>query len=146
MRELGEGFVTLSLQSHQIAIRANAVREVLGARSWVPVPGARKDVPGIVAWGGRAIALVDLAHFQPGALPLAAGEQRARVVVTEGAGCTLALPVDQASEVWRSHHDNLQPRQVHDFQLSRQELVREGDLLPLFEPELLLARLQVELD
>ena len=66
------------------------------------------------------------------------------MVIAIASGCTLAVAADRVSEVWKTHDDNLQPRQLHDFEFSRFEVETDTGVLPLFEPELLLARLGVE--
>ena len=49
---------------------------------------------------------------------------------------------DRVSEVWKTHDDNLKPRQLSDFSLARTEAVIEEVVLPLLDPELLLARMR----
>jgi chemotaxis signal transduction protein len=144
VREVGATLVSVGVQSLEVAIRAEFVREVLGARSWVQLPGAREEVPGVVVWGGRAVALVDLARFQTGLMVLGPSDVRSRLVIIVSAGSTLALPADRVSEVWKTHEDNVCARQLRGFELARSEVVTEDRVLPLFEPELLLQRLGVQ--
>lgn len=143
MREVGTALLTVGVQSLDVAVRADLVREVAGARQWVPLPGARGEVPGVVVWAGRAVAVIDLARFQPGLAPLAEGEARPRLVIVACGGSTLALPADRVSEVWKVHDDKVAPRHVSDFPLAGAEIVFEDRVLPLFDPDLLLARLGV---
>jgi chemotaxis signal transduction protein len=144
VREVGTALVTVGVQALDVVMRAEGVREVLGTRPWIAIPGARDEVPGVVVWGGRAVSLVDLARFHRGLVRLEATETRPRLVIAVDSGSTLALPADRVSEVWKTHDDNLRPRQLHDFELARFEVETEAGVLPLFEPELLLARLALE--
>lgn len=144
MREVGTALVSVGVQSLEVTVRAELVREVLGARPWVALPGAREEIPGVVVWAGRAVALLDLARFHQGLSRLGPAEVRERLVIVAAGGSTVALPADRVSEVWKVHDDKLRPRQIGDFQLARTEVVVEDRVLPLFEPELLLARLGVE--
>ena len=144
MREVGTALVTIGVQSLDLVMRADSVREVLGERAWIPIPGTRDEIPGVVVWGGRAVSLLDLARFQQGLTRLRSAETRARMVIAVDSGCTLAIPADRVSEVWKTHDDNLRPRQLHDFELARLEVATDDTVLPLFEPDLLLARLDVE--
>ena len=144
MREVGTALVSISVQSLDVVMRAEIVREVLGARPWIPLPGARNEVPGVVVWGGRAVSLVDLARFYQGLARLEDGEARARMLIATDAGCTLAVPADRVSEVWKTHDDNLRSRHLSDFELAQFEVAGSDGVLPLFEPRLLLARLGIE--
>ena len=80
---VGAAMMSVGVQGLQIAIRAKFVREVLGPRAWIALPGTRDEVPGVVVWGGRAIALLDVAQFQPGLRRLAPGEIRPRTLLVE---------------------------------------------------------------
>jgi hypothetical protein len=90
------------------------------------------------------VSLIDLARFHRGLARLDDAAARARTVIAIDSGCTLAVPADRVSEVWKTHDDNLRPRQLHDFELARYEIEVDDRVLPLFEPELLFARLGVE--
>ena len=59
-----------------IALLAESVQEVIGERAWVAIVGAPAELPGAVAWRGRAIALLDLGQLIAGGKPLGAGEGR----------------------------------------------------------------------
>ncbi len=145
MREVGTSLVTIGVQSLDVVIRSEFVREVLGDRSWIQIPGARIEIPGVVIWGGQAVSVLDLARFHNGMQQLGPEEKRPRMVIVEASGITLGVPADRVSEVWKIHDDKLKPRQLHDFPLARSEVVHEDEtVLPLLEPELLLARLDVE--
>jgi chemotaxis signal transduction protein len=89
------------------AVDALAVQEVIGGRSWVPLPFAAPRTPGVLSWRGRAVTVLDVGDLFPGAEPLRAGLTRARTLVAEAATCTLAIPVDVVREV----HD-IGPHQI----------------------------------
>lgn len=136
--------VTVGVQSLDVVMRADTVREVLGSRAWIPIPGTRQEIPGIVVWGRQAVSLIDLARFHPGMVRIERDETRPRTVIVVDSACTLAIPADRVSEVWKTHDDNIRPRQLHDFELARFEIETGEGVLPLLEPGLLLARLDVE--
>src|SRR5215471_796783 len=81
------------------ALPAEHVREILGGRGWVAIPTVSNGVPGVIAWRGRAIAVVDLGVVQGAAPWLKSGVVRPRTVVVEARGCTVAFPVDLVREV-----------------------------------------------
>ncbi len=136
--------MSIGVQSLDVALRAELVREVLGARRWIQLPGVRPEIPGIVIWSGRAVAVLDLARFHPALQPLGPSDTRHRLVIVTCASSALAVPADRVSEVWKTHQDNLRPRQLSDFELSHSEVVTDDLVLPLFEPALLLKRLEAE--
>jgi chemotaxis signal transduction protein len=87
---------------------AEIVREILGAEVWLPIPGARAEMPGVIAWRGRAIPVVDLAA--PFGLPrLGAGETRPRTLIAAVAESIVAVPVDAAREVHSFGPRDLKP-------------------------------------
>jgi chemotaxis signal transduction protein len=75
------------------------VHEIVGAQKWVPIPHASADAPGVVAWRGRAVAVLDLARVAATAETLTPSTERPRTVIVEARGCTLAIPVDVVHEV-----------------------------------------------
>src|SRR6185369_874769 len=81
-----------------VLLDAEIIREILGAEVWLPIPGARAEMPGVIAWRGRAIPVVDLAA-PFGSERLSAGQARARTLIASVAESVVAVPVDAAREV-----------------------------------------------
>jgi chemotaxis signal transduction protein len=75
------------------------VQEVLGQRPWVRMAGAFREIPGLLQWQGRAIALLDLASIIEGLRPLEPNEIRPRTLVVRVEDVTLAVSVDEVREV-----------------------------------------------
>ena len=50
----------IRIESEWLLIHANLIQEILGAQPWLSIPHTRRELPGVVAWRGRAIPLVDL--------------------------------------------------------------------------------------
>ena len=79
------------------ALRAHDVREILGERVWVAIPGTQAVMPGVTAWRGRAIAVLDLAAVIDGLTPLGGvatqgGEgKRSRTLVAQVGDNTVAI-------------------------------------------------------
>jgi chemotaxis signal transduction protein len=93
-------FMPIELDSNWLLVDADLVREVLGREPWLPIPRARAELPGVVAWRGRAVPLVDLGRvlgFEPSAEPGA----RARTLIIDHERGVAAVPVDSAREVRR---------------------------------------------
>jgi len=93
------GFIPAKIGPAWVAVEAAYVHEILGARPWVPIPHASPNVPGVLAWRGRAIAVFDLGRLFEGGEPLRPGLERPRNLIVEALGCTLAMPVDAVHEV-----------------------------------------------
>jgi len=105
---VNRALLPLRLGDTWFGVDALAAREVLGACTWMPVPGAPDFLPGVVAWRGRAIAVLDLSGLF-GASPLAPGEARERTVVMEADGCTMAVYADAVREVAEVPEDQVRP-------------------------------------
>ena len=75
-----------------ILLDAEIIREILGAQPWLPIPGARAEMPGVIAWRGRAIPVVDLAA-PFGVERLGAGEARPRTLIAGVADSIVAVPM-----------------------------------------------------
>jgi chemotaxis signal transduction protein len=93
------GFIPAKIGTAWVAVEAAYVHEILGAHPWVPIPHASPNVPGVLAWRGRAIAVYDLARLLESGDPLRPGVNRQRNLVVEARGCTLAMPIDAVHEV-----------------------------------------------
>src|ERR1043165_3421601 len=91
-----------------VLLEAEIIREILGAEVWLPIPGARAEMPGVIAWRGRAIPVVDLAA-PFGLTRLGNGEKRARTLIASVAENIVAVPVDAAREVHAFSPGELRP-------------------------------------
>jgi chemotaxis signal transduction protein len=94
-----------------VLLDAEIIREILGAEVWLPIPGARAEMPGVIAWRGRAIPVVDLAA-PFGVERLNTGETRARTLIASVAESIVAVPVDAAREVHGFSTTQLKPVSV----------------------------------
>jgi|GEM_PF-1383761 len=94
-----------------VLLDAEIIREILGAEIWLPIPGARAEMPGVIAWRGRAIPVVDLAA-PFGVERLGTGETRARTLIASVAESIVAVPVDAAREVHGFSPAELKPVNV----------------------------------
>lgn len=110
----------------ELALDALEVREILGRRPWVPLPGTPPHLPGVVGWNGRAIAVLDLGAALNATSPLQRGDVRDRLIVAHAGGCTVALPVHSVREVQEVSGYRLQPLQVSGQQFAAGEVELEG--------------------
>ncbi len=130
---MSRALLPLRLADVWVAIDALHVREVLGRRLWVPIPGASAGLPGVIAWQGRAIAVVDLAALGSLGAAATAGEARERTVVVQAGGATFALPVDAVREVQVAAEGALHPPAATRQRFSTSELDLRGTPVPVLE-------------
>lgn len=103
--------VPAKIASAWVLLEAEIIVEILGAEAWLPIPGARAEMPGVIAWRGRAIPVVDLAA-PFGSERLNLGEPRARTLIATVAESIVAVPVDAAREVHGFSAAELKPVSV----------------------------------
>jgi two-component system chemotaxis response regulator CheV len=123
--------VPARIEDTWILLDAEIVREILGAEAWLPIPGARAEMPGVIAWRGRAVPVVDLAA--PFGLPRLAGSARPRTLIASVAESIVALPVDAAREVHAFSPMQLRPCNVTQLPYSAAETELEGRLVALID-------------
>jgi chemotaxis signal transduction protein len=134
-------FLPIELEATVFLIDADLVHEVLGAEPWLPVPRARPELPGVVAWRGRAVPLVDLGR----ALGLvAAGPRtaRARTLIVHHERGVLAIPVDSAREVRAIPDELLREAHVSAHPYAARELDEAGTVMAVIDLETLLVDLE----
>ena len=130
----------LVLEGRSIALVADHVLEIIGGQPWVPLPKARKELPGVCAWRGRAIAVLDIAALSDGLRPLLPGEIRARTVVASVGRVTFAVPVDAVQEVCSVDETRIAPRRLTEQTFARRELqIDARTVAPVLDLEALVA-------
>jgi chemotaxis signal transduction protein len=122
----------VQVQSVSIAIDARHVHEIMSPQPAVLLPGARAEIPGVMAYRGRAIGLFDFAAVAEG---LAPGDiaRRPRVLVVQAGGNTLAAPVDSVREVREMPADALLPPRLTSQKFSTAEVEIDGVIMPVFD-------------
>jgi chemotaxis signal transduction protein len=124
--------VPAKLHDAWFVVPATAVQEILGEQRWVPIVGAPPEMPGVIAWRGRAVAVVDFGPLGVGAA-MAAGESRRRTIVVSVDDTTLALPVEGVREVQEVPDDAVRPAQLTRLRHSTMEVELDGVPMPLID-------------
>jgi chemotaxis signal transduction protein len=124
--------VPAKLHDAWFVVPASAIQEILGEQPWVPIVGAPSAMPGVLAWRGRAVAVVDLAALGGGDA-LTPGTARRRTVLVRIEETTLALPVEGVREVQEVPDDALRPAQLTRFRHSTMEVELDGVPMPLID-------------
>lgn len=116
-----------------VAIEASLVREVLTRQPTLAVPHHSPELPGLCAWRGRAIPVLDMACI----LGLGQGKplewERTLVVTVEDN--TVAVPVTEARAVMRVDADQQGLAHVTQLPFSSLEVDSEGDVMAVLEME-----------
>jgi len=123
----------LRLDDAWVAIDALLAKEVLGRRAFVAIPGASAGLPGVIAWNGRAIAVVDLGALAGSGRPFTQATPRERIVVVQVGEATFALPVDAVREVWFASDDELRPLHATHQRFAVHEVTLNGVPLPVLD-------------
>jgi chemotaxis signal transduction protein len=129
--------IYLHVDAIEYAVTASSVKEILGAKAWVPVPGARLELPGVFPWAGRAVAVLDLSELTEGSTNRAVRAPRSRTLLLETDDSVLAVPADSVSAVSTIPTDCLRSREFTTFSLCDQEILRDNAVIPLLNPRLL---------
>lgn len=121
----------LQLGEVWIAVNPSFVQELLGARSWMPVPGAARELPGVISWRSCAIAVLELSEVLGlGARPPNA---QARTVVARVDDCTFAFFADVAREVRTVEEVAIGSAHAVSGRFVTQELSLDNKVMPLID-------------
>jgi chemotaxis signal transduction protein len=122
----------IRLDSEWLLIDAVNVREILGAETWIPIPHTRPELPGVLAWRGRAIPVLDLGPVF-GAAALAPRQTRARTLIVELERSVVAIPVDAAREVQNLKASELRPPHAKALPFSNNEAELFSSVMPVID-------------
>lgn len=107
-----EAVLPVKVASIRLALSARAAQEILGPSTIVPVPAPSALVPGVVAWRGRPVAVLDLGAALADLPRLEPSTPRPRTVVASTERGMVALPVDSVQEVRAVPGDGIRPAKV----------------------------------
>lgn len=123
----------VQLKDRWVALDATLVQEVLGQRPWVPIPGAPPHLPGVIAWRGRAIAVLDLGALADVAPSVTPGEARSRVVIAQVGASAIAVLADAAREVHPIAPGALRPPHATRVRFAIGEIDVGGAVVPVLD-------------
>lgn len=125
--------VAFRIQQLWFAVDAVWVEQILGQQPWMRVPSAPKQWPGVMAFRGRAVAVLDLAAGLTTATPLRAAERRHRTLIARVHDCTVAIPVDDVREVQAVDDVQIFSAHATGHHLAREEVRLEHDVFALLD-------------
>ncbi len=123
-------------QTQWYAVDASLVEQILGAQNWMPVPGAPPMFPGVMAWRGRATAVLDLLRLpqELAGEPLAQKEsQPPRTLVAHTDGCTVGIPADEVREALPVENLQLLPLRLSRVRFAQSEFELGGQIAVLLD-------------
>jgi chemotaxis signal transduction protein len=123
-------FIPAKIGPVWLMLEAQEVQEITGAKGWVPIPHSSPLVPGVLAWRGRAVAVLDLAVLVLLEERLEIGQQRPRTLIVESGDCLLAMPVDLVREV--QEVDGTRVREPHVTRVDHSSF--EVDIFETYAP------------
>jgi chemotaxis signal transduction protein len=90
--------VPITIDATWVAVDMASVREIGGPLTWIALPTASANLPGVAAWRGRAVAVTDLAAVLGAGERLSSPAGRLRTLYMQFGASTLAVPVDSVRE------------------------------------------------
>lgn len=125
--------LSFRIESVWLAIDAAHVEQILGKREWFRIPAAPVQWPGVLAWHGRAIAVLDLGVLLE-LPPLSPSESRRRTLIARAAGSLLAIVVDEIREAQVVAESLLRPVHITRQRYARHEIELESSVVPILDP------------
>lgn len=135
-------FMPVRLEDQWLLVDASSILEVLGAEPWLAVPQANAFLPGVCAWRGRALAVLDLARLL--GLSGSRAEARARTLILETPSGKLAVPVNEARAVFMLDDDRLRPVEATPLPYMSAELDDGDGLTPVLDLRAMVGALTTE--
>ena len=81
------------------AVDAAVVEQILGQQPWTALPTLPPQWPGVMAFRGKAVAVLELLPMFPNAAAAREEERRQRTVIARVGDNTVAIPVHEVREV-----------------------------------------------
>ena len=136
MTDVSVPVLPLRVGGEPCAVPALAVLEVVGNRRFVAVPGAPAHLPGVVAWRGRAVAVVDLAVLL-GKPPQVLASNTERTVMVKMSAGVVALPAQEVEGVSPIDPGGVRPARITRHRFAATEVELGERVLPLLDLNLI---------
>lgn len=140
---MNQSLLPFELGDRLFLVDASLIREVLGRVSWLPIPRASSQLPGVIAYNGTAIPFFDLPYcLGVSADPLSPSESeedrsddpaRRRTLVGYLDGQYFAMSFDSAREVVHLPPSELLPVHALPTPFGTAEVSLEGSLATVLD-------------
>ncbi len=132
--------VPVRIGTSWLAFDAACVEQILGTCKWMVVPGAPPEMPGVIAWRGRAVALLDLSVALRVGGPLDERDRRSRALVARVGDSMVAMLVDEVREVHGVSPSDVRPPHAVARDSAVGEIEIAGSVMPVIDLHDLVAR------
>lgn len=132
-------YLPVRLERHWVLVDATAVVEVMGSLEWLPVPQAEARMPGVCAWRGRALAVVDLRRLL--GIPSPVSTVSPRTLILDTPSGHLAAPISEARAVIWLEEERLRSVHATSLPYMRAELDDGEAVMPVLDLPALLSAL-----
>lgn len=131
--------VLFRIQTVWFAVDAAWVEQILGQKPWTPIPTLPPQWPGVMAFRGKAVAVLDLVPAFNNAVPARDDERRNRTVIARVSDCTVAIPVHEVREVQSVEDTQVVSAHASSHRLAHEEIIINGVVAALLDlPSLIL--------
>lgn len=135
--------IPFRFQKQWFALEAECVEQILGEQTWMVVPGAPPLFPGVMAWRGRATAILDLSKIvrvteNTPIEPRSADDRPRRTLIVHSTGCTLGIPTDEVREALPSEAAQLRPRHISTVPFCNSEFELLGSIAVVLDLQALI--------
>lgn len=132
---MNPALLPVKLKDTWVTVAAERVREIVGAQQWLRMPNSTPQMPGLLAWRGQAIPLIDFALVlgihSDAASPDSAG--MGRILVIQHGHNTAGLAVDEAREVCRISDADLLAAHSTKLRFAVREVDADGLVMPVID-------------
>jgi len=125
-------WIPVRIETEWLLLEAALIQEILGTEPWLAIPHTRSELPGVLAWRGRAVPLLDLAAVF-GLSPLPPQSYRPRALVAQTERGFVAIPVDEAREVHALEPHRIRSAHAVEKPFSPSEAVLDGIVMAVLD-------------
>jgi len=135
--DAGDPVLVVRLEDERVGIALAYTTEVYRASELTPIPGARPPVAGAIAWRGRVLTVLDIAHSRRAPVAMT---DATRFLVIGRRTASFGIVADEVEDVVEVNTQKLVP--VEDISPARGEFVRgvTADALVVLDVPALIAR------
>jgi chemotaxis signal transduction protein len=135
--ESGDSVLVVRIGDERIGVALDHTTEVYRATELTPIPGARPPVVGVIAWRGRVLTVLDIAHTRRAPVVIT---DATRILVIGKRTVSFGIVADDVEDIQDVNTLDLKP--VENTSPARLEIIRgmTNDALVVLDVAALIAR------
>jgi chemotaxis signal transduction protein len=135
--DAGNSVIAVRIGDERLGIALDHTTEVYRASELTPIPGARPPVVGVIAWRGRVLTVLDIAHSRRGPVVIT---DATRIIVIGKRSVSFGIVADDVDDIQDVNTLDLKP--VENVSPARLEIIRgmTNDALVVLDVAALIAR------